>query len=90
MNENEQSEIKLFEAVKFLMLYNSIKLFDAMNSGKDVCILPMLLFARDTSQDPKSFMKNHLNHVGESMGFDQVCVVFIFCVMFTLFFIKNQ
>ncbi len=72
MNGDPEHEIKLFETVKFLMLYSSIKLYNSMHSEDDVKMLPMLLFARDTSQNPQSFMRNHLNHVGDSAGFDQV------------------
>ena len=76
MNGSEGEEVKLFEAVKFLMLYNSIKLHKGMLSGQETSILPMLLFARDTSTEPRSFMKNHLNHVGDSGGLDQVCMFY--------------
>ena len=76
MNGSEGEEVKLFEAVKFLMLYNSIKLHKGMLNGQETSILPMLLFARDTSTEPRSFMKNHLNHVGDSGGLDQVCMFY--------------
>eukprot|EP00794_Sanderia_malayensis_P016756 gene16756-18450_t len=72
MNGDAEIEIRLFEAVKFLMLYCSIQLHASMQTGNDTTILPMLLFARDTSQDPESFMGNHLNYVGDSAGFDQL------------------
>lgn len=72
MNAQEENEIMIFEAVKFLMLYKSINLYKKMQSGENVEILPALLFARDTSPSPEFFMKNHLNRVGNSCGLDQV------------------
>ena len=74
MNKSEEDEVKLFEAVKFLMLYSSVQLYNKMQNGEDVELLGALLFARDTSQDPESFMKNHLNCVGDVAGLDQVNV----------------
>ena len=72
MNSPEEEEIKIFEAVKFLMLFKSIEYFNMMQNDEVVNILPFLLFARDTSTNPELFMANHLNHVGDSCGLDQV------------------
>ena len=37
-----------------------------------VPLFAMLLFARDTSSTPRELMANHLNHVGDSGGLEQV------------------
>ncbi|XP_075682869.1 ubiquitin thioesterase otulin isoform X2 [Rhinoderma darwinii] len=69
--QNEE-EYCLYEAVKFLMLKTAIDLFNANEDGKEVPVFSWLLFARNTSNNPREFMKNHLNHVGHSGGLEQV------------------
>ena len=71
MNGMQENEIMIFEAVKFLMLYKSILLYEKMQNGEDIGTF-QLLFARDTSMCPETFMKNHLNCVGDTGGLDQV------------------
>ncbi|XP_065072302.1 uncharacterized protein LOC135696738 isoform X2 [Rhopilema esculentum] len=77
MNSSEEEEIKMFEAVKFLMLFKSMEYFNMMQNDEDVNILPFLLFARDTSTNPELFMANHLNHVGDSCGLDQLEMILL-------------
>ncbi|XP_072008864.1 ubiquitin thioesterase otulin isoform X3 [Engystomops pustulosus] len=69
--QNEE-EFWLYEAVKFLMLKSAIDLFNANEDGKEVPVFSWLLFARNTSNNPCEFLKNHLNHVGHSGGLEQV------------------
>ncbi|XP_044149261.1 ubiquitin thioesterase otulin [Bufo gargarizans] len=69
--QNEE-EYSLYEAVKFLMLKTAIDLFNASEEGKEVPVFSWLLFARNTSNNPCEFLKNHLNHVGHSGGLEQV------------------
>lgn len=76
MNGKEEDEIMIFEAVKFLMLYNSIQLYNSILNGGQHNSWEPLLFARDTSLNPESFMENHLNHVGDLGGLDQVTIKF--------------
>jgi len=71
MNKEEENEVRIFEAVKFLMLYSSIQLYDKIQN-QEFTLLGSLLFARDTSPDPEAFMKNHLNCVGDTAGIDQL------------------
>ena len=41
-----------------------------------------LMFARDTSEDTVSLVRNHLNHVGDSAGVDQVSFIhFLLCLI---------
>ena len=40
--------------------------------SQTVPLFAMLLFARDTSSTPRELMANHLNHVGDSGGLEQV------------------
>ncbi|KAM9165930.1 inactive ubiquitin thioesterase OTULINL isoform 2-T2 [Pangshura tecta] len=70
---DENKEHKLYEAIKFIMLYQVVEAYEQMkNEQKRVPILFSLLFARDTSSDPLSFMMNHLNSIGDTGGLEQV------------------
>ncbi|XP_062939571.1 ubiquitin thioesterase otulin isoform X3 [Cynocephalus volans] len=68
---NEEEEYSLYEAVKFLMLNRAIELYDDKEKGKEVPFFSVLLFARDTSNDPGQLLKNHLNQVGHTGGLEQ-------------------
>ncbi|XP_073425548.1 ubiquitin thioesterase otulin isoform X2 [Dendrobates tinctorius] len=68
----KEEEYCLYEAVKFLMLKTAIDLFSASENGTEVPVFSWLLFARNTSNNPCEFLKNHLNHVGHSGGLEQV------------------
>ncbi|XP_051006969.1 ubiquitin thioesterase otulin [Acomys russatus] len=69
---NEEEEYSLYEAVKFLMLNRAIELYDDKEKGKEVPLFSVLLFARDTSNDPQQLLRNHLNQVGRTGGLEQV------------------
>ncbi|CAM2106115.1 unnamed protein product [Caretta caretta] len=70
---DESKEYKLYEAIKFIMLYQVVEAYEQMkNEQKHVPILFSLLFARDTSSDPLSFMMNHLNSIGDTGSLEQV------------------
>ncbi|MBW03631.1 Ubiquitin thioesterase otulin, partial [Eschrichtius robustus] len=68
---NEEEEYSLYEAVKFLMLNRAIELYDDKEKGKEVPFFSVLLFARDTSNDPGQLLRNHLNQVGHTGGLEQ-------------------
>uniref|UniRef100_A0A8C5Q9L7 OTU deubiquitinase with linear linkage specificity n=1 Tax=Leptobrachium leishanense TaxID=445787 RepID=A0A8C5Q9L7_9ANUR len=70
--QNEGEEYCLYEAVKFLMLKTAIDFYNANKEGKEVPVFSWLLFARNTSNNPSEFMKNHLNKVGHTGGLEQV------------------
>ncbi|CAH2283919.1 ubiquitin thioesterase otulin isoform X2 [Pelobates cultripes] len=70
--KNEDEEYCLYEAVKFLMLKTAIDLYNANVEGREVPVFSWLLFARNNSNDPCEFMKNHLNKVGHTGGLEQV------------------
>lgn len=55
------------------MLKTVIQLHSDMKKGSSVPEFCWLLFARDTSRCPRSFITNHLRHVGFSGGLEQVC-----------------
>ena len=57
---NEEEEYSLYEAVKFLMLNRAIELYDDKEKGKDVPFFSVLLFARDTSNDPEPVSYTHI------------------------------
>ncbi|XP_062985811.1 inactive ubiquitin thioesterase OTULINL [Elgaria multicarinata webbii] len=70
---DESIEHKLYEAIKFIMLYQVIEAYDCMNSKQEH--IPRFfnhLFRCDTSLDPLSYMMNHLNSIGDRRGLDQV------------------
>ncbi|XP_023443789.2 ubiquitin thioesterase otulin isoform X3 [Dasypus novemcinctus] len=69
---NEEEEYSLYEAVKFLMLSRAIELYADKEKGKEVPFFSVLLFARDTSNDPGQLLRNHLNQVGHTGGLEQV------------------
>lgn len=65
-------ELGLLEALKLLMLGRAVELHGCMQAGGDVPLFCWLLFARDSSDCPRSFLSNHLRHVGLSAGLEQV------------------
>ena len=65
-------ECKLYEALKFIMLYQVTEVYEQMKTKKVIPSLFRLLFTRETSSDPLSFMMNHLNSVGDTCGLEQV------------------
>lgn len=67
-----REEYELLEALKFLMLKTVIRLHSDMKKGSSVPEFCWLLFARDTSKCPRSFLTNHLRPVGFSGGLEQV------------------
>ncbi|XP_069770346.1 inactive ubiquitin thioesterase OTULINL-like [Narcine bancroftii] len=68
----QENEYKMYEAMKFLMLYTVFELHEGIKDGDDVPSFCSLLFARDSSPDPLSFMMNHLNQVGDTGGLEQI------------------
>ncbi|CAB1448663.1 unnamed protein product [Pleuronectes platessa] len=67
-----EEELGLLEALKLLMLGRAVELHGCMQAGGDVPLFCWLLFARDSSDCPRSFLCNHLSHVGLSAGLEQV------------------
>ncbi|XP_044298896.1 inactive ubiquitin thioesterase OTULINL [Varanus komodoensis] len=70
---DESIEHKLYEAIKFIMLYQVIEAYEGLNNKRDG--IPRFfnrLFMCDTSLDPLSYMMNHLNSIGHRRGLDQV------------------
>lgn len=65
-------EYKLYEAVKFIMLYQVTEVYEQMKTNKIIPGLFRLLFSRESSSDPLSFMMNHLNPMGDTCGLEQV------------------
>nr|XP_009927238.1 PREDICTED: inactive ubiquitin thioesterase FAM105A isoform X2 [Haliaeetus albicilla] len=70
---DESKEHKLYEAIKFIMLYEVVEAYEQIkNREEPIHNLFSLLLARDSSSDPLSFMMNHLNSIGDSICLDQV------------------
>ena len=72
LNGSERFDTELMEGLKLMMLFRANDLQEEMRGGGDVPTFAWLLFARDTSPDVVSFVRNHLNCVGDSAGIDQV------------------
>lgn len=70
-----EEELGLLEALKLLMLARAVELHGCMQAGGEVPIFCWLLFARDSSDCPRSFLANHLSHVGLSAGLEQVGLI---------------
>lgn len=70
--QTDTEEYTMFEALKIMMLAKAIELDYNRVHEKEVPLFCWLMFARDTSTNPYQFMKNHLNHVGNTCGLDQV------------------
>ncbi|KAM4544061.1 ubiquitin thioesterase otulin-like, partial [Fundulus diaphanus] len=70
--QGEEEELGMLEALKLLMLGRASELHGRMQAGEDVPLFCWLLFARDSSGCPRSFLSNHLRHVGLSAGLEQV------------------
>ncbi|XP_066481278.1 inactive ubiquitin thioesterase OTULINL [Tiliqua scincoides] len=70
---DENMEHKLYEAVKFIMLYQVIEAYECLNN-KPECIPRFFkhLFVCDTSLDPLSYMMNRLNSIGDRRGLEQI------------------
>lgn len=67
-----EQELGLMEALKLLMLARAVELHSSIQQGDDTPLFCWLLFARDSSDCPRSFLNNHLSHVGLSAGLEQV------------------
>ncbi|XP_076868358.1 uncharacterized protein LOC143519128 isoform X2 [Brachyhypopomus gauderio] len=67
-----EEEYGLLEALKLLMLARAVDLYEQMQAGQDVPVFCWLLFARDTSENPRTFLTNHLSQVGFGGGVEQV------------------
>ncbi|XP_062401099.1 ubiquitin thioesterase otulin-like [Sardina pilchardus] len=76
-----EDEFGVIEALKLLMLAHSVDLHVAKQRGDNVPIFCWLLFARDTSSSPRSYLANHLSQVGFSRGMEQVDMFLLSCAM---------
>ncbi|XP_072547063.1 uncharacterized protein [Salminus brasiliensis] len=69
--QSGEEEYGLLEVLKFLMLARAVELHSQMQEGQEVPVFCWLLFARDTSENPKTLLNNHLSQVGFSGGLEQ-------------------
>ncbi|XP_051871723.1 ubiquitin thioesterase otulin-like [Pristis pectinata] len=69
--EDQVTEQKIYEAIKFLMLYKAIHLHNTMENGRTVPEFCKYLFARSTSLYPYYLMINHLNLIGHTRSFEE-------------------
>ncbi|XP_032904356.1 inactive ubiquitin thioesterase OTULINL [Amblyraja radiata] len=75
----QENEYKMYEAMKFLMLYTVFEFHEGLKDGEDVPGFCAIFFARDSSPDPLSFMMNHLNQVGDTGGLEQIEMFLLGC-----------
>ncbi|XP_073425530.1 inactive ubiquitin thioesterase OTULINL [Dendrobates tinctorius] len=68
---DEAKEIKVYEALKFIILYLVIEAHENLKTEAKIPSFYHFLFSRDTTADPLSYMMNHLNMVGDTMGLEQ-------------------
>ncbi|XP_058621236.1 uncharacterized protein LOC131533142 isoform X2 [Onychostoma macrolepis] len=66
-----EEEYGLLEALKFLMLTKAVELHHNMTADQEVPVFCWLLFARDTSENPRTLLANHLSQIGFSGGVEQ-------------------
>ncbi|XP_078276131.1 uncharacterized protein LOC144604995 isoform X2 [Rhinoraja longicauda] len=69
--EDQVTEQKVYEGIKFLMLYKAIHLHNTMENGRTVPEFCKHLFARNTSLYPYYLMINHLNLIGHTRCFEE-------------------
>ncbi|XP_063401172.1 serine-rich adhesin for platelets-like isoform X2 [Mytilus trossulus] len=72
LNSDPTCDLHLMEGLKLLMLLNMLDLKDKQDRDEDIPIFVWLLFARDTSESPFMFVKNHLNNLGNNAGIEQI------------------
>lgn len=72
LNNDPWLDARLCEAAKLLMLVGALELKAAADQGQPLPLFAELLFARDTSSTPCDLMNNHLKHVGDTAGLEQV------------------
>ncbi|XP_073534720.1 inactive ubiquitin thioesterase OTULINL isoform X1 [Phyllobates terribilis] len=68
---DEAKENKLYEALKFIILYLVIEAHENLKTEEKIPSFYHFLFSRDATADPLSYMMNHLNMVGDTMGLEQ-------------------
>ena len=71
-NGDRKIDFAIMEAMKLLMLEQAVWLYRRMQRGEDVPVWVFILFARDTSPDPQTLVRNHFNNVGDKGGLEQV------------------
>ncbi|XP_067858003.1 ubiquitin thioesterase otulin-like isoform X2 [Heptranchias perlo] len=69
--EDEETEQRMYEAMKFLMLYKAIHLHNALENGRNVPEFCKHLFTRSTSLYPYYLMVNHLNLIGHTRNLEE-------------------
>ncbi|XP_047739860.1 uncharacterized protein LOC108678441 isoform X3 [Hyalella azteca] len=72
LNSDERLDLQLCEAVKLHMLASALQLHSVNACGGNVPLFAMIIFARETSQNPEQFLRNHLNCVGDTAGLEQI------------------
>lgn len=85
LNNDPWLDARLCEAVKLLMLVGALELKVASDKGQPLPLFAELLFARDTSSTPNDLMHNHLRHVGDTAGLEQVGKLLVNTVLYVTF-----
>lgn len=77
LNSDTKVDLQCMEAIKLLMFLEAHSLYEASQRGDDVPVFVWLLFARDTSENLESLVKNHINPVGDSGGLEQIEMILL-------------
>ncbi|XP_055998560.1 uncharacterized protein LOC125683738 isoform X5 [Ostrea edulis] len=77
LNHETKEDLLCMEAIKLLMFQEAHFLFEAYQKGDEVPVFVWLLFARDTSENPETLVKNHINPVGDSGGLEQIEMILL-------------
>jgi len=70
-NDNPDTDLRLLEAVKVLMMLMAATLYDDYCSGCDVPSYVWAMFTRDTSRSAEQLFVNHINPLGDSAKLDE-------------------
>ncbi|XP_059489301.1 uncharacterized protein LOC132204683 [Neocloeon triangulifer] len=73
LNTSPSLDLHILEAVKLHMLAAALQIHKHnVTTTDELPLFAILMFARDTSETPQDFTKNHLQVVGDSGGLEQV------------------
>ncbi|XP_062617477.1 uncharacterized protein LOC134279138 isoform X1 [Saccostrea cucullata] len=77
LNQDTKADLQCMEAIKLLMFLEAHSLYEASQRGEEVPVFVWLLFARDTSENPDSLVRNHINPVGDCGGLEQIEMILL-------------
>lgn len=70
-NHNPDTDLRLLEAVKVLMMLRAVSLYEDFTSGRAVASYVWQLFTRDSSRSIEQLFMNHINSIGDTTRLSQ-------------------